>query len=142
MNDAAFNVYAGCAGLLVLNLAFLSFYTGLVRSRLKAYINPEDWAVTKSPEREAEHEDVQRIHRAHRNALENILPTLAVGWLFVMSGATPGAVRAYMITFAAARVLHTAVYLAELQPWRTLTFFAGWFCTVGMAVQLVLKAVA
>ena len=133
----AFRIYAICACLLALNLFVLANYTAFVRWRSKQVINPEDATSLKAAVADAEHERVARTHRAHRNAVENILPFFIVGLLYAMSDPTPLGAKAYFITFTAARWLHSICYLAGLQPWRTVAYVVGLLATLGMMVHVV-----
>lgn len=139
-NVPAFRVYALCAVVLVLKMFLLAFYTGAVRRRVGVHVNPEDKIIHGTDATGGEHPDVLRIHRAHRNDLENILPFLAVGLLYVFAGGSTLGARAYFITFTAARVLHTIAYLRGLQPWRTLLYGVGALATLGMMAHIALVA--
>ena len=115
--------YVLCAGILILNLLFLANGTGLNRARAGKMLNPEDKKLNKNGEvQEADEGLVARYRRAHLNALENILPFLAIGFLFVMSD--PGKTLAFALigVFTAFRLVHSFAYIKGIQPWRTLSF--------------------
>ena len=140
MDNVAFRVYAVCATILVFKLFVVTILTARARGRLKAFVNPEDAQMLGGAERAEEHPEIQRLHRIHRNDLENILPFFAIGLIYALSGASALGAKAYFITFTVARVLHTVCYLAQLQPWRTIMFGIGSLCMLGMMVQILIAA--
>lgn len=81
---------------------------------------------------------IERVRRAHRNDLENILPYLIVGFLFVLSEPIPKiAVNCYrMVTFA--RFLYTFVYVCyPLGKIRTIC----WLVTLGITAFMAIDCV-
>lgn len=141
MKNPAFQIFALCTIVLAIKMLLLASWTAVVRVRTKHFINPEDLKLTGTPLVEVEHPDVQRVHRAHRNDLENIPIFLIIALIYVMAGGSAIGTRAYCITFTAARVLHTFIYLAGKQPWRTVMYAVSTACTVGMCVQLTIWAI-
>jgi uncharacterized MAPEG superfamily protein len=98
--------------------------TAIIRIRRGAYITPEDYAfLGKTPT--PPDETVERWRRAHRNDLESILPFLIVAFLYALSGPSFGIAATLLVTFTAARILHTVTYVTGLQPWRTIFFEVG-----------------
>lgn len=141
LSDPIFRTFALCSVVLALNLILLSFGTAIARTRAKKMLNPEDISVIKGGEvGESEAAEVQRYHRAHRNALENIVPFFMVGLLYVASGPSLRGATIYFVTFTVARLLHTVVYIAGKQPWRTLFFTVGALATIGMLTHVLLVA--
>jgi glutathione S-transferase len=141
LNIEALRVYALAVSAVVINLIFLANYTGLVRFRAKLVVNAEDAPGMRSKVGDAEHETVLRVHRAHRNALENAVPFFAIGLLYALSDASPRGAWIYFGTFVAARWIHSITYLARLQPWRTVAFGVGVLATVGMLVHVVIASI-
>jgi uncharacterized MAPEG superfamily protein len=135
MTNPAFRVYCICVSILVMNLILLAFATGFVRGNKKSLLNPEDAGFTAKPEDEA----VTRIRNAHRNAIENLMPFFTIGLLYVLTGATGTGATIYFGIFTAARVLHSVVYLAAKQPWRTIFFAIGALAIFGLAVQVLIR---
>lgn len=43
--------------------------------------------------------------------------------------------------FTAARYVHTATYLASLQPWRTVSYTLGVLCLMGLAAVVTVQVV-
>jgi uncharacterized MAPEG superfamily protein len=136
-NDPILSLYALVATLVSLHLVALALYTGRVRALHKVFVNTEDAAAFKGKETEAEHPDVLRVKRAHMNALESAVPFLAVGLLYALSGPSKVGAQAYFFTYLGARVLHTVFYLAQKQPFRTLTFAIGALAIIGMGVHVI-----
>jgi uncharacterized MAPEG superfamily protein len=127
--------------LLVLKMAAVGSYTSVLRLRRKVYATPEDYALQGLARRSTVDEDIERVRRAHRNDLENILPFFVVGFLFVLTGPSYTTAAVYLIGYLIARTLHSIFYIASLQPHRTIAFAAGGFLTIAMLVQ-TLVAVA
>jgi uncharacterized MAPEG superfamily protein len=134
---APFKIYALCATLVCLHLLVLSGITGYVRTRRKVFVNPEDARATKGAEAEVDHPDVARVKRAHMNATENAVPFLALGLLYVMTGASEVGAQAYFFTYTGARILHSIFYLLGKQPFRTIFFSIGAIATAGLAYQVI-----
>jgi len=138
MRDPTVQVFALCAAILVLKMVITGSLTGLLRFRYGAFITPEDYALMgKEPSGAAE--TVERVRRAHQNDLENILPFLALGPLYSLSGPSPGVASTLFIVFTIARVLHTVTYLARMQPWRSIMFEVANISLVVMTVLLMVN---
>ena len=75
------------------------------------------------------------------NALENILPFFAIGFLYAMS--SPSTTMAWVLfgAFVVGRYAHTLTYLAGAQPWRTAAWQLATFSLVGMLVQVIREVV-
>ncbi len=135
-----FKIYAIVAAILAIHMLLLALWTGTVRVRHKVWVNPEDAKLNKGKHVDTEHEAVQRVKRAHQNALENAVPFFIVGLLYALTGPSKNGALIYFGTFCAARLLHTAFYLWGRQPFRTLMFAIGVLCTIGMAVHIFIAA--
>jgi len=140
MESGAFQVYAACSAILVLKLFAVTIATGVVRTRTKSTPNLEDAPMLGYTVNAQEPPEVQRVHRLHRNDLENIPAFFAIGLIYVLMGASTFAAQAYFISFTVARILHTITYLAHLQPWRTVTFAVGFLSMLGITVQVLIAA--
>ncbi len=108
-----------------------------MRGRSKQYVLPEDKIVLKGELSEQEHPDTRRAQRAHMNALENAVPFFVIGALYVSTGASATGAQVYCYTFLAARVIHSIVYIAGRQPFRTISFTIGALATLGMAFHVL-----
>ncbi len=136
--QASFRIYAAVCALLLIKMIMLAMAGGILRNPRKAWINAED-----SKEGAGKPDDlVERIGRAHVNAVHNILPFAVVGMLYVILGASTSGLQIYAYTFLGARVLHSICYLLKLQPFRSLSFAVGALCILGMCTQVLMRAFA
>jgi uncharacterized membrane protein YecN with MAPEG domain len=130
-------LYAVCALLLVLKMMALATYTSAQRIRRRVYASPEDYrfqGLEPSPRADAE---IERARRAHRNDLENVLPFLAVGPLYALTGASDAGAWICFVGFTTARILHTIFYLREAMPHRTIAYAAGYALMLWMVLSAV-----
>src|SRR3954465_9391109 len=127
-----FTYYVLTALVLVALLLFLWSYSGVVRGRTKTAVNPEDGRRFGAELVAHDPPEVARVLRAHRNAEANIYPFLFLGLLYVLAGGEAGPAKIFFGLFTAFRLLHSVVYLAGKQPWRTITFVLGGLTTVGL----------
>jgi glutathione S-transferase len=134
-------VLALTIAILGLHLLALASWTGSVRVMRKVYVNPEDARTLKGDAAEADHADVQRVKRAHQNALENFVPFAAIAYFYAQTNPSKTAAIAYFGTFAAARILHSIFYLWGRQPFRTIVFAIGSLATFGMGVHVIRAAI-
>jgi prostaglandin-E synthase 1 len=142
MNSPLFVAYAITALALSLNLIVLWTMSGVVRTRTKTALNPEDVAQFKVAQSDADPPVVARVLRAHANAEASIYPFLILGLVFVLAG---GGYRTGAIIFAVfvvARVLHSVFYVAARQPWRTISFMLGGIATLALMVVIVIRLIA
>jgi prostaglandin-E synthase 1 len=143
--DPQFRLYAICSVILSVQMLVLGGYTAARRSGNKNYLNPEDGKVSFKDAKlveGAEHPEVARIQRAHRNLLESLPMFFALGLIGVLAGISPLGAKICFITFTAARVLHSLVYIKELQPFRTLSYAIGSFALLGIMAQIILAVLA
>jgi len=125
-------LFAIAYSVLVIKMLAMGGYTSFLRVRRGVYATPEDYSLQGlSPRRETD-EDIERVRRAHRNDLENILPFFAVGFFYAASGPSLAAARICFIGYALARVLHSIFYILALQPHRTLAYAVGLVLTLVM----------
>jgi len=142
VDPAAFNTYLISVCVLALNLFFLTTVTAVRRVGGKEFVNPEDAKALKGKQATQETAAVTRAQKAHRNALENVLPFVVLAGLYIVTGAKPLAAAIYCYTFVAARWLHSIFYLKGVQPFRTLAFAVGFFVNIGLTVQLLIHALS
>jgi uncharacterized MAPEG superfamily protein len=135
-------VLAVVCSLLVLKAQVLGAATAAVRGKLKKFINPEDAAWLGGELVNTDDERVQRIFRAHRNDLENLLPFFVGATLYIFSGATPTAGAAYFGVFLLARFAHTFAYLGKKARLRRDAFTVGWLVTVVMSLHAAWASLA
>jgi len=121
--------------LLVLKMVALGNYTSFLRLRRQVYATPEDYALRAATPPARTDADIERVRRAHRNDLENILPFFVVSFLYVLTRPSYAAAAGFL----AARVLHSIFYIRSAQPHRTIAFAVG---AVLMFVMLLSTLVA
>jgi glutathione S-transferase len=137
-NDPVFQLYALCSAVLVLILYGLGFMTAKTRADRKAVVNAEDAAINGGARLvETEHADVQRIKRAHLNALENSVPFFVIGLLYTLTSPGLTLARILLLTFVAVRLLHAVFYLTAKQPFRTMMFAICALINIVMVVQVI-----
>ncbi len=134
-------LYAVCSVALFFKMFFLSLYQGYYRVGQRKYVIPEDARVFTGGSPEAEDlPAVQRAQSAWRNDVENIPIFFGLGVVYVMVDASPAAAGYLFVGFTVARIVHSLVFLAGLQPWRTLAYSVAIACLIGMSVN-ILRAV-
>ncbi len=120
--DPVVRLYIICAAVLVIKMLVTANLTGIYRTSRKVYATPEDYRFFGQDPVNRRDEDIERIRRSHLNDLENIVPFLGIGFLYALTGPSYTMAAVLLIVFTVARVLYTAVYVAGLQPWRTILF--------------------
>jgi prostaglandin-E synthase 1 len=137
-----FRLYALCAVVLAVKMYAVAFYTAVTRLRAKVSVNPEDAVQFGAQVSTADHPEVERLMRAHRNDLENIPLFLILGLIAVLVGAPPLGLRICFIVFTAARVAYTLAYLKAMQPWRSMVFGLGMVSAVALVVMIIVRLVS
>jgi prostaglandin-E synthase 1 len=135
-----FRLFAICIFVLAVKMYVLGGMTAGVRARTKVLLNPEDAPGPGVDVANAEHPDVARYLRAHRNDVENIPQFFAFGLVAVLIGAPLLGLQICFIAFTVARVLHTIVYLKSVQPWRTVCFALGTLSNTALGVMILIRA--
>ncbi|XP_036318442.1 microsomal glutathione S-transferase 1 isoform X3 [Rhagoletis pomonella] len=140
-DNEVFSAYVFWSAVLVIKVLLMSLLTGAQRFKTKTFANPED-LLDKRLKVKFDNSDVERVRRAHRNDLENILPFFAIGFLYVLIDPAPGLAINLFRAVGIARIIHTIVYAVVVmpQPSRALAFFVALGATVYMAVQVLLAA--
>ncbi|XP_034946485.1 microsomal glutathione S-transferase 1-like [Chelonus insularis] len=130
--------YALCSSILVMKILAMAILTGRQRFRKKVFANPED-ANGKSQKVVLDDPDVERVRRAHRNDLENILPWFVMTLIWLTTNPSYYLAMMLMRIFVAARITHTLVYVVfPMQPHRALAFFAGYLIIIYEAVSTII----
>ncbi|MCH2170481.1 MAPEG family protein [Myxococcota bacterium] len=137
--NPAFQIYAMCSAILTLKMLAMGHYTGFLRIKLKAFLNPEDSKQFGEGTglETSEHPEVERGLRAHRNDLESTLPFFAIGLIYVLMGGAGTLASLLMVGFTTLRVLFSIFYLRGAQPYRSLTFTAAELCLLVMILQIL-----
>lgn len=128
-------IFAVVCALLVTKAQVLGAATAAIRGKLKKFLNPEDAAWLGGEHVTPDDELVQRIARAHRNDLENLLPFFVGGALYLHIGAATAIGAAYFCAFFLARYAHTYAYLKQKARMRRDAFTVGWLVTIAMSIH-------
>ncbi|EDW82626.1 uncharacterized protein Dwil_GK25033, isoform A [Drosophila willistoni] len=140
-SNPIFKSYVFWTGVLVIKTLGMSLLTASQRFKTKTFANPED---LMSPKLKVKFDDpnVERVRRAHRNDLENILPFFIIGLLYTLTNPSAFLAITLFRVVGIARIVHTLVYAVVVvpQPARALSWFAAYGATIYMAVQVVLTA--
>ncbi len=137
-HEPVFGLYAACSSILIVTLYALGFWTARIRNARRAVVNAEDVKVNSGAVVvEVEHPDVQRIKRAHLNALENAVPFFVIGFLYTQTAPGLTFARALFLSFVAIRTLHALFYLNAKQPFRTASFAIGAVINLVMVAQVL-----
>ncbi len=143
--DPVFKLYAVCCAILSFQMLLLAAMTAAKRANRKNYLNPEDVKVSFKDATiidGAEHPDVARVIRAHRNMNESLALFFVLGLVCVLAGVSPMGARVCIGTFTVMRILHSIVYINEVQPFRTMSYAIASFSLIGMMVLIVMAVVA
>lgn len=106
---------------------------------LQVFANHEDAKMLPKARVTYDDEDVERVRRSHLNDLENILPWVAITWIFL--GTNPSTFLAGLLIrgFVLSRVVHTLSYaIFPKQPFRAISFFVGLGITAFEAVSTII----
>ena len=142
MSSDLVHVYVLCATILSLWTIGLAFHTGTIRGFLeKSFSNPEDALLGKGKREGEDGPRTQRWTRAHRNALENLLPFSILGYLLATQLKQSEFWAWALVVFTVLRMLHTIAYVNAKQPFRTLSFFGAWVVMLAMGVKLIVMSV-
>ncbi len=137
-NNPVFLAYVYTSLVLSLNLLAVWISSGAVRARSGVAINPEDGVRYSAPVRELDPPAVARILRVHRNAEAAIYPFLILGLIYVLLGGGASIAVPICAIFAAARIVHSIVYLRGLQPWRTISFAVSTLTLTALIVAILI----
>ena len=137
-NEYPFRTFALCTALLVVKMLVSAAYTAACRFRTRSFVNPEDARAQKAEVTVQDSPAVARALRIQRNDLENIPLFFALGIVYVLAtNPSSRGAAIYLWTFTLTRFLHTAAYMAELQPFRAIFWSVGVLTLIGMAVQVI-----
>ncbi|XP_022231355.1 microsomal glutathione S-transferase 1 [Drosophila obscura] len=138
-SNPVFACYLVWMSLLVLKMLCMSLLTARQRIKTKIFSNPEDLRLSKNSEVRFGDDHVERVRRAHRNDLENVLPFLLMSLGYVAAGPHPMVARMVIRIGASARLLHTFVYaiVPVPQPARILAFTTTLLITCFEAIYVL-----
>lgn len=83
-------------------------------------------------------EDVERVRRAHRNDLENILPLMIITLFYILTSPSPFIAINLIRIAAISRCIHTFAYaIISLQPARLISYLICAAITVYMSFATI-----
>ncbi len=133
---------------MILKLSLHSYFTVLRMIKSNGgLLNPEDLNKTimnpdPSPDQIKTNDYVERTRRMHRNEIENGLPFLACGLLFVLTNPSLLLAQVFFYGYVAARLLHFTAYAAAMAHEVRAAFFTiGSVITIVMAVMVLVAAI-
>lgn len=134
--NSTLHLFALCVLVLFIKMLAISCYQGFFRLGHRAFTNPEDAGFFHRPVNAQELRPVSRAAKAWANDLENIPLFFVLGGLCLALDTSALATAWLFGLFTAARVMHTLMYLAGRQPWRTVAYGVGLACLLGLAVMV------
>ncbi|XP_055370739.1 microsomal glutathione S-transferase 1-like, partial [Condylostylus longicornis] len=123
LSNPVFGNFMFWTAILALKMLLMAILTAIQRSKHKIFANPEDAEIMKV-EVVFNNPDVERVRRAHRNDLENILPYFTIGLLYITIDPNPTLATILFRIATISRILHTFVYAIYpvRQPIRLICF--------------------
>ncbi|XP_014213630.1 microsomal glutathione S-transferase 1 [Copidosoma floridanum] len=141
-NSEIMKVYTFWVGVLTLKLLAMSLLTARMRFRKKVFANHEDTKFAVKGRVTYDDEDVERIRRSHLNDLENILPWVAITYVFLGIGPPNWLAKVLINTFVLSRIGHTLSYaIYSKQPYRAIFFFTGFAITALQALAAIFYSI-
>ncbi|XP_076455080.1 microsomal glutathione S-transferase 1-like [Babylonia areolata] len=141
LDNPVFKAFVTHAVIVLVKTLVMSLLTTVVRFRELAFANPEDTAGRRDKDGGQlkpvlNNPHVERVRRCHLNDLENVLPFVLIGLLYVTTSPSLASALLHFRLFTCSRLLHTVVYLMPVpQPARALTFCLGLLATLSMALS-------
>ncbi|XP_026690223.2 microsomal glutathione S-transferase 1-like [Ciona intestinalis] len=143
LENEAFSGLVFYGGLCLAKTAAMSVVTAYHRITKGAMPTEEDSRMlTKDPEKRKKmlvpNDDVERSRKAHLNDLENVVPFVLLGLLYVSTNPPAGSAILHFKIFFWARVLHSVAYICKLRsPSRGVGFFLGFAATISMLYRTI-----
>ncbi|XP_037938155.1 microsomal glutathione S-transferase 1 [Teleopsis dalmanni] len=140
LDNPVFCCFLFWTSILVIKMLLMSLLTALQRFRNKVFPNQED-LFFKNIEVEFNDPHVERVRRAHRNDMENILPYFTMAIIYICTNPNPSIACNLFRVVAVARILHTLVYAfyPVPQPSRVIAFGVAFAITIYMACDVALQ---
>ncbi|KAK1790434.1 hypothetical protein P4O66_014330 [Electrophorus voltai] len=142
IDSEVFLAFSTYATIVVLKMMLMAPLTAYFRITRKTFANLEDiWPGTIPEEKKKmlrTHDDVERVRRCHQNDLENIVPFVLIGLLYVLTGPDLSSALLHFRLFVGSRFIHTLAYVMALpQPSRGLSWVVGMVTTFSMAYRIL-----
>ncbi len=115
----------------------LGTITAYQRGKLGKFINAEDANWLKGEVVTFDEPEPNRLFRAHRNSLENLLPfsLLAMAFLLVSGNSFIGII--YFVTFSISRLAHSYAYLTCKPMLRRNVYSIAWLVQIIMGIHIL-----
>ncbi|KAM8973324.1 microsomal glutathione S-transferase 1 [Pelodytes ibericus] len=139
-DNEVFRAFATYATIVLLKMMLMSVMTAYFRLTRKVFANPEDAPVKGGDAKKfvRTDQDVERVRRCHLNDIENIIPFIGIGLIYVFSNPDLFTAILHFRVFAASRIFHSIAYLTPLpQPSRGLSWLIGYGVTISMAYSVL-----
>ncbi|XP_062538983.1 microsomal glutathione S-transferase 1-like [Armigeres subalbatus] len=138
-DQSVFRAYIFWSSVLVVKMLVMSFVTATHRFQKKAFVNQEDIAKTPDLKLKFDDPDVERVRRAHRNDLENILPYFVITFFYILTNPNPLVAIVLFRIVALARITHTLVYAVVVipQPARAIAWLIPYVSSLYMAFHTI-----
>ena len=133
----AFPLFALCSSYLIFLMIFVGHLTGFRRIAVGHAANEEDFAAFNLEEGDptAQHPEIARYERLHRNHVESTVPFLLFGMVYLATNPGEGLAIGLFAAFTLLRTVFTVAYFKSLQPWRSGSFIFAEICLLIMVVQ-------
>ncbi|EDV34264.1 uncharacterized protein Dana_GF21219, isoform A [Drosophila ananassae] len=143
LENRVFCCYLFWATVLVAKMLLMSLLTALQRFRYKIFPNEED-LFFKNIEVQFDDPHVERVRRAHRNDMENILPYFIMALIYISTNPNQDVACNLFRVASVARIVHTLVYAVYPvpQPSRILAFGTMLLITFYMAAVVALRTLS
>ncbi|XP_068141121.1 microsomal glutathione S-transferase 1-like isoform X2 [Drosophila tropicalis] len=143
LDNPTFCCYLFWSTVLVAKMLLMSLLTALQRFRYKIFPNEED-LFFKNLEVKFDDPHVERVRRAHRNDMENILPYFIMSLIYISTNPSQAIACNLFRVASVARIVHTLVYAVYPvpQPSRILAFATMLCITFYMAAVVALRTLS
>jgi len=143
MDNEVFAGFAFYGTLCLVKTATMSLITSWNRFKYGSFNNPQDAQIEAKSDDPGEYkklmvpkEEVEKVRRAHLNDLENIIPFILLGLLYVATDPPKSTAMWHFQTFFGARLSHTVACLTGMrQSVRSVNFLVGICCFTSMAIR-------
>jgi len=137
-----FNLWAVHSGLVLLKTMLMSFWTVQRRYATKTFASPED-IKGKEGATTVANDEVERVKRSHQNDLENVIPFVFLGFIYISTGPAFATAKMVFRIFTVTRYLHSVAYVClNHQPIRTLCFLLNMMVNLFMTFGIITKCLA
>jgi len=138
MESELVRTFAFHGGLVLFKTVLMSPLTGFHRIKNSTYANLEDLPLGNKSHVEFNDVQVERIRRAQQNDIENVVPFILIGGLYLTTNPSLATSKILFRVFVAARFAHTFFYLGSVrQPCRFLAFLVGLGVNSFMAINVL-----